>query len=467
VTVPQVAVGTIIGGKYRLVRYLAAGGMGTVYEAQHTVLKRRVALKLLHPELATKRDSLARFEREAQAAGSVESENVAAALDFGIAENGSPYLVLEYLAGESLRALLERCGRLPLARATDIVVQACRGVGAAHKAGIVHRDLNPQNIFVCRRDEGTDLVKVLDFGIAKLESSRSTETRTGTILGTPAYLAPEQARGEKNVDQRADVYGLGAVLYEMLAGEKPHPGESHNATLHHICTQPALPLDSERLGLPPALVDVVMSTLSSDPSGRPGSTDELAHKLVLWAKREVWPVPPAELSGAQASTAARADSTRGPATKPRRRRWLALGLAVLLIGSAAAGVFFRAGKRPAANMRRHRTRVQSTRSPLSRNRMGPGRQPPSRPWQPYRKPSGFPKERPRKYKAPSATLWCGRHRTKCCVCSSPIIVRTVTAPDSALAERKTRQPTKNGSMVSLAASATSAPWWFSRRTRWA
>jgi len=352
VTVPQVAVGTIIGGKYRLVRYLAAGGMGTVYEAQHTVVKRRVALKLLHPELATKRDSLARFEREAQAAGSVESENVAAALDFGIAENGSPYLVLEYLAGESLRALVERCGRLPVARATDIAVQACRGVGAAHKAGIVHRDLNPQNIFVCRRDDGTDLVKVLDFGIAKLESSRSTETHTGTILGTPAYLAPEQARGEKNVDQRADVYGLGAVLYEMLAGEKPHPGESHNATLHHICTQPALPLDSEKLGLPPELVDVVMAALRSDPNGRPGSTDELGHKLVAWAKREVWPAPPAELGGAQANTAARADSTRGPATKPRRRRWLALGLAGLLAGAAAAGISFRAGKRLVPNLRR-------------------------------------------------------------------------------------------------------------------
>ena len=351
-TVPQVAAGTIIGGKYRLVRYVAAGGMGTVYEAQHTVLKRRVALKLLHPELATKRDSLARFEREAQAAGSVESENVAAALDFGIAENGSPYLVLEYLAGETLRALVERSGRLPLARATDIAVQACRGVGAAHKAGIVHRDLNPQNIFVCRRDDGTDLVKVLDFGIAKLESSRSAETHTGTILGTPAYLAPEQARGEKNVDQRADVYGLGAVLYEMLAGEKPHPGDSHNATLHHICTQPALPLDSERLGLPPALVDVVMAALCSDPSGRPGSTDELAHHLALWAKREVWPVPPEEVEGARTSSAVPADSTRSPAAKPRRRWWLALGLAAFLIGSAGAGIVFRAGKRPATSMRR-------------------------------------------------------------------------------------------------------------------
>jgi endoglucanase len=351
VTVPQVAAGTIIGGKYRLVRYLAAGGMGTVYEAQHTVVKRRVALKLLHPELATKRDSLARFEREAQAAGSVESENVAAALDFGIAENGSPYLVLEYLAGESLRALLDRSGRLPLARATDIALQACRGVGAAHKAGIVHRDLNPQNIFVCRRDDGTDLVKVLDFGIAKLESSRSTETHTGTILGTPAYLAPEQARGEKNVDQRADVYGLGAVFYEMLAGEKPHPGDSHNATLHHICTQPALPLDGARLGLPPELVAVVMAALSSDPSGRPGSTEELVHELLPWAKREVWPAPPAELDGARASSAVQLERTGGPRAR-RPRWWLVLALAALVVGSAGAGIAFRAGKRPAVSMRR-------------------------------------------------------------------------------------------------------------------
>jgi tRNA A-37 threonylcarbamoyl transferase component Bud32 len=220
--------GELVGGKYRLVRYLAAGGMGAVYEAQHTVVRRRFAIKLLRAELAAQRESLTRFEREAEVAGTLENENVAATIDFGIAEDGSPYIVMEYLAGESLRSLIDRVGRIPISRACEIVVQASRGVEAAHKAGIIHRDINPQNLFLCRRDDGTDLVKVLDFGIAKLAAAESAETQTGAILGTPAYLSPEQARGEKTVDHRTDIYGLGAVFYELLTGHKPHPaGADH------------------------------------------------------------------------------------------------------------------------------------------------------------------------------------------------------------------------------------------------
>ena len=317
-------VGEIVGGKYRLVRYLASGGMGDVYEAQHTVVKRRFAIKLLHAELAAQRESLARFQREAQAAGALESENVAAAVDFGIAEDGSPYIVMEYLAGESLRALVDRHQHLPLSRAADLVVQACHGVGAAHKAGIVHRDLNPQNLFVCRREDGTDVVKVLDFGVAKLEAVESAETRTGTILGTPAYLSPEQARGEKTVDHRTDIYGLGAVLYELLAGKKPHPGDSHNAILHHICTQPALPLEGRQLDLPPALVEVVQRALASDPCERQESAEAFAQALAPWAKREIWPAPRGLQEGtgalAENSTLDAKDAGLPPGMAPRSRQ---------------------------------------------------------------------------------------------------------------------------------------------------
>jgi endoglucanase len=335
-------VGEIVGGKYRLVRYLASGGMGDVYEAQHTVVKRRFAVKLLHPELAAQRESLARFQREAQAAGALESENVAAAVDFGIAEDGSPYIVMEYLAGESLRSLVDRCQHarrqhLPVSRATDLVAQACHGVGAAHKAGIVHRDLNPQNLFVCRREDGTDVVKVLDFGVAKLEAIESAETRTGTILGTPAYLSPEQARGEKTVDHRTDIYGLGAVLYELLSGKKPHPGDSHNAILHHICTQPALPLEGGHLDLPPALVAVVHRALASDPRERQASAEALAQDLAPWAKREIWPAP-AEASVVEA-TLGRQDAGLPLGTAPKRRRIrvvLALAAVVGLVVVALA-----------------------------------------------------------------------------------------------------------------------------------
>jgi endoglucanase len=332
-------VGEIVGGKYRLLRYLAAGGMGAVYEAVHTVVGRRFAIKLLHPELAVERDSLARFQREAQAAGAIENENVAAALDFGIAEDGSPFIVMEYLAGESLRATIDSTGHVPLGRAADIVMQACRGVAAAHRAGIVHRDLNPQNLFLCHREDGTDLVKVLDFGIAKLEAPQSAETRTGTVLGTPAYLSPEQARGEKTVDHRTDIYGLGAILYELISGQKPHPGDSHNAILHHICTQPALPLDTKLLALPSPLVASVEKALSSDPSDRQDSAEALGQELAAFAKREVWPAPRGQ--GIEPSLAVVASTPAGKegaasAKEGKGRRRAVVLAAVLTVAVVAA-----------------------------------------------------------------------------------------------------------------------------------
>jgi serine/threonine protein kinase len=283
--------GEIVGGKYRVVRFLAAGGMGVVYEALHTVVRRRFAVKFLRPDLAEKRESLARFQREAEAAGALESENLTAAVDFGIAVDGSPFIVMEYLSGESLESLLVREGRVPLGRAADLVVQACRGIQAAHASGIVHRDLKPQNLFVCRREDGTDLLKVLDFGIAKLEAAdqKSAATLTGTVLGTPAYMSPEQARGEKTVDHRADVYALGAILYELVSGKKPHPGDSHNAILHHIATQPAVPLDSIEPNQPAELGRIVARALSSDPGERFETAELFGQAILGFAKREVWP----------------------------------------------------------------------------------------------------------------------------------------------------------------------------------
>jgi endoglucanase len=309
--------GELVGGKYRLIRYLAAGGMGSVYEAQHTVVHRRFAIKLLRRELAAERESLARFQREAEVAGRLENENVTAAIDFGIAEDGSPFIVMEYLDGESLRALIDRGGRIPVARACDIVVQACRGVEAAHKAGIIHRDINPQNLFLGRRDDGTDLVKVLDFGIAKLAAAENAETQTGAILGTPAYLSPEQARGEKTVDHRTDVYGLGAVLYELLVGRKPHPGDSHNAILHHICTQPVLPIDPS-IDLPADLIAITMRVLASAPADRFSSADAFAQALLPYARREVWPRASAE---ALSVTDAEVTASIAPAQGARPARW--------------------------------------------------------------------------------------------------------------------------------------------------
>ncbi|HSY38501.1 MAG TPA: serine/threonine-protein kinase [Polyangia bacterium] len=285
-------IGEVVGGKYRIVRLLAKGGMGVVYEAQHTVVRRRFAIKFLRRDLSERRDILTRFQHEAEAAGALENHNVMAAIDFGISDDGAPYIVMEYLVGESLAALLEREGRMPVSRAADLIAQAGRGVAAAHEIGIVHRDLKPHNLFVCRREDGTDLLKVLDFGVAKLQAidEASAATRTGMVLGTAAYMSPEQARGDRTVDGKTDVYALGAILYELVSQKRPHPGDSQNAILHHISTQPAVPLESVQPDLAPEFVDLVRRAIASDPTTRPASAADLVQALAPFARREIWPV---------------------------------------------------------------------------------------------------------------------------------------------------------------------------------
>jgi serine/threonine-protein kinase len=344
--------GEVVGGKYRLTRFLAAGGMGSVYEAQHTVVKRRVAVKFLRADLAVERASLTRFQREAQAAGALESEHIAAALDFGIAGDGSPFIVMEYLVGESLASLLEREKRVPAGRAADLVAQACRGIETAHASGIVHRDLKPQNLFVARRQDGTDLVKVLDFGVAKLEAEDhgAGTTRTGTVLGTPAYMSPEQARGEKLIDHRSDVYSLGAILYELLSGEKPHPGDSPNAVLYHIATHAPVPLAGLVPDLPEGLVAAIERAIAREPGERQASAAALAEELRAFAVREVHPAPQPEpsspssegssptvlASGQAPSLAVSAVDTVQPSTPGKKRRGVATAVGWGALGAALA-----------------------------------------------------------------------------------------------------------------------------------
>ena len=342
-------VGELVGEKYRILRMIAEGGMGVVYEAQHAVVKRRFAVKFLRTDLADRRDLLTRFHREAQAAGALESENIAAAIDFGILADGTPYIVMEHLVGESLGSLLAREGCLPIERAVDLCLQACRGMQAAHAAGIVHRDLKPENLFLCRREDGTDLVKVLDFGIAKLEQSElnSAATRTGTILGTPAYMSPEQARGDKSIDHRTDVYGLVAILFEMLSGKKPHPGDSHNAILHHIATQPAVSLRSAQPNLPAPLVETVERALACNRDQRHASVEELVLALAPFARREAWPspkstnpIPPVAVAAPTPGwrsadfDAATVPASGQPARRPKRPRNL-LAISAGLVATAA------------------------------------------------------------------------------------------------------------------------------------
>lgn len=283
---PRDRSGEVLQQKYRLLRRIGEGGMGTVYEAQHVVLGRRFAVKFLQSDLSQNESALARFRREAEAAGSLENEHIAAVVDFDRASDGSPYLVMEYLVGESLGRLLQREGPLPPVRAVGALLQVCRGLEIAHAAGIIHRDLKPDNLFLVRRTDGSDLIKILDFGVAKLQrDGDGATTRTGATLGTPFYMAPEQARGERQVDQRLDIYALGVILYELLSGQKPHPGDNYNAILAHILNQEPRSLAALCPHLPPKLVAIVHRAMAFDPGDRPPSVAALGRELAAFGGR--------------------------------------------------------------------------------------------------------------------------------------------------------------------------------------
>ena len=240
-------VGQVLGGAYRITRLIGRGGMGAVYEAAHLRLPKRFAVKFLQRDLPKDKEAFARFQREAEIASSLGNRHIAEVVDFNAMPDGSPYMVMEYLEGEDLSTRLRTSGRVPLLRAVDLCGQITSGLGAAHKRGIVHRDLKPENIFLCPSDDGADFVKLLDFGISKIRGAQKTLTGDMMMLGTPAYMSPEQARGDvKNIDERTDVYALGAVMFETLAGRPAFDGESVYAILMKIANE-----------LPPSLQDCI------------------------------------------------------------------------------------------------------------------------------------------------------------------------------------------------------------------
>lgn len=311
--------GDVVAGKYRLEKLLGRGGMGEVYEARHVVVGRRFAVKFLHAHLARGRDAATRFTREARAAGELDSPHIAAVLDFDTTPDGSPFLVMEYLTGESLAATLSREKQLPVRRALAILLQICEGLDVAHQAGIVHRDVKPDNVFVTKPKDGAELIKILDFGVAKLTDPEASGhvTQSGAVLGTPFYMAPEQARGEKSVDLRVDVYAVGVLAYELFSGQKPHPGAGYNAILAHILTQPVTPLATLCPELPPGLVAVVERALSFDAARRQSSAALLATELAPFAGREVPMVDSHfDLRATPSSSESRAAHTSAETSRP-------------------------------------------------------------------------------------------------------------------------------------------------------
>ena len=231
-------VGHIVAGRFRVVRLLGKGGMGTVYEAEHTFIKKRVALKMLRPEITSNPEAVERFRREALATSTIGHDNIVTIDDFGILDDGQVYLTMEFLPGAPLNNVLQ-AEVLPVPRVLDLILQSCHGLAAAHELNIVHRDMKPENVFLV--EKGTK-VKILDFGIAKVTGAgeNTNLTKTGAIFGTPNYMAPEQALGKK-VDHRADIYAVGIMLYEMLTGRVPFQSESFLAVLTQHVTETPLP----------------------------------------------------------------------------------------------------------------------------------------------------------------------------------------------------------------------------------
>jgi serine/threonine-protein kinase len=346
--------GTVLGDRYRILARLGTGGMGAVYRAEHLTLKRDVAVKVLLPEMGNKEEFVRRFQREAESASRLAHINIISVTDFGRTPDGLLFLVMEYLDGEALSALIRR-GPIPLPRAVVIFGQILDGLGHAHAAGIVHRDLKPDNIMLVERAGRSDVVKLLDFGIAKVtdpEGHREALTQAGVIFGTPEYLSPEQALGEP-VDARADLYAAGVILYEMLTGRRPFESDDKVKIISMHLSHAVPGIETLDLGfaLPGPVTELIMQSLEKPREHRFSSAAAFRSALAEAVAASPPPVVPPS-AGPRASegmTAGPVHGGRDPGSSWLRRSpvtWMALaiaaavglgGLGWLALGHRASG----------------------------------------------------------------------------------------------------------------------------------
>jgi serine/threonine protein kinase len=355
--------GTLIAERYRIDEVLGEGGMGKVYAAEHVHMHKQVAIKVLHPEMSTAPEVVARFEREAVAAGKITHPNVAAATDFGRLSDSSFFLVLERVVGTDLRAVI-RDGPVEPERALHIIQQITAAVGSAHAAGVVHRDLKPENIMLVLRDGDPDFVKVLDFGIAKIDSlgiegagPRSADghaasaplTRMGAVFGTPDYMSPEQALGQ-TVDLRSDLYSVGVIFFELLVGARPFRGGAVTLMRAHVLDAvPTLPPEV-LAAVGPGYDAVIQKLLQKSASDRYSSAQELLEALDAIAPGPlVSPLAPsgdgpgsaiiALTAGPEPSPAIGTDDTVSVRNPPRRRRAFGPLSFLVILGALGAGAY--------------------------------------------------------------------------------------------------------------------------------
>jgi serine/threonine-protein kinase len=285
-----IAIGEVLAGKYRVDRVLGTGGMGVVVAAHHLDLDEPVAIKFLRPNVLENETAVGRFLREARAAAKIKSEHVARVYDVGRMPSGAPYLVMEYLDGDDLGTIVKGGGPLTVEQAVEHILEACEAMAAAHGRGIVHRDIKPANLFLVRREDGSRVLKVIDFGISKVRQSVAEDsqnddqsmTRSDAIIGSPLYMAPEQMHSAKHVDPRADVWSLGATLFTLLTGAPPFRGASMMGIIESMLRGLTPPRELVAT-IPIELDALICRCLSRDPSGRPADVAELADALAPFA----------------------------------------------------------------------------------------------------------------------------------------------------------------------------------------
>jgi serine/threonine-protein kinase len=349
-------VGLTIDDRYRIIRRIGEGGMGFVYEAEHTALEKRVALKILRDDFSSRSEVVERFRQEAKSASRIGNAHIVDISDFGEMPNGASYFVMELLAGEDLANALAKEPILPLARAADVILQCCRALSAAHSKGIVHRDMKPENIFLTERDGRVDFVKIVDFGIAKMSDVETPGapgrklTKTGMIFGTPEYMSPEQAAGKADLDHRVDIYALGVIFFEMLAGKVPFVGDTFMGILTQHMFEPIPELGDFNPSYAdnPAIESFITKALAKAPEDRYESCDEMARALEGALGGQAVRIDPTSKQtlyghGEPVKTKARnartigASATEMDLSPPRTSAgpWIAVGVALFL--AAAAG----------------------------------------------------------------------------------------------------------------------------------
>ena len=313
--------GHIIDGKYRITRLLGTGGMGAVYEGENIRIRRKVAIKVLHGSVSSQPDVVARFEREAQASALVGSEHICEVLDLGELPDTSRYMVMEYLEGDTLSGLIKKSGRLTPPQSIPVLLQILDALGAAHAAGIIHRDLKPDNVFILPQKSGiTNFVKILDFGVSKfsqLGGEAMNVTRAGSVVGTPYYMSPEQARGSSAIDQRTDIYAIGVLLYQASTGQVPYQAETFNELLFKIVLEVAPPPQVYVPDMDPEFAAIIQRAMAREPDQRYQSCAQFREALAQFQAARLNPLP-------QFSMPARAGQHHGSSPGPARTEALQL-----------------------------------------------------------------------------------------------------------------------------------------------